>query len=148
MLENAKKFGKAISVVGIFLIVFVCGYFLANQLTSPQDINLTPGWQLIQLNGIVPKGSIAIIGSVKVGDTVLLCQNPRNRKATGFIQQGRINFYESMSVVTKTPVWVYFSKSYEFIIKKSAFSEECRQKMSQLTEKKVISIDEYDVGHQ
>ena len=143
---KAKKFLVKVMVIFIVVLVFCGVHLLVNKLTGPKDIKLSIGWQLVQINGVIPKGTVLIVSSES--NAVLPNQNPETKQATGFINQGRVNFYKSTWVMTKTKIWVYLpSDDYEFLTKKNDFVAQCQQKLSDLTEGKDILVDEYDVGH-
>lgn len=134
----------------MFVLVLAVGFGICSiftKLTGPKDVELVSGWQLVEINGIVPKGTVLIVSTESA--TVLPNQNPETRQVTGYINQGRVNFYKEYWVITKTRVWAYYPpQDYEFLIKRNNFVAECQKKLSELTEGKDVLVDEYDVGHQ
>jgi len=133
------KLGNGLIAIGLIFGLFLLGNGIVNSLTGPRIIHLDKGWQKIQINGIVPKGATVIVGIDS--DATLPSDDDRY---TGYINQGRVNFHESMWMITKTSVWVYYPEDYEFLQKKDNFSEQCVKKMSDLGG---TLISEYDVGH-
>lgn len=136
-----KNRGNYFLVVGLALGLIILISGLINSLTGPRVIHLEKGWQKIQINGIVPKGAIVI---VDIDSKATLPSD--DARYTGYINQGRVNFHESMWMMTETSVWVYYPDDYEFLQKKDNFSEQCSQKMSDLGGL-TKTIPEYDVGH-
>lgn len=144
---KTKKFlVRLLAVIVVLAIGFgLCS--LINKLSAPKDVELVSGWQMIQINGIVPKGAVLIVSND--AGTVLPSLLPEDKQATGFISEGRVNFYKSAWVITRIKVWAYFpSGDYEFLVKKTDFLTQCQEKLSDLTGGKAILANEYDVGHQ
>ena len=129
----------------VVLAAVAVGSVLLYRSVGPNDIELESGWQLIQIDGKIPKGAIVIV--TENSNAVLPNPDPETKRLTGYVNQGRINFYEPMWIVTETPVWVFYPEEYEFIQKKVDFYQQCLDKLSELTGKKQISMSEYDVGH-
>lgn len=136
---------KSIIWVVLVLVLVVGAFILIGKFIGPSKVKLETGWQLIQINGIVPKGTVLIVSTES--NTVLPTDGYSKRK-NAYISQGRVNFYKSIWVMTKTKVWAYYpDNDYEFIIKKNDFIKTCQEKLSLLTDGKEILLDEYDVGH-
>lgn len=132
-----------LGLVVVLALLVMC--LLIYQSAGPKDVKLEKGWQLIQIDGRVPKGAIVIVN--EKSNARLPNENPETKRVTGYITQGRVNFHEAMWMVTDSSVWVYFPEDYEFIQKKYDFSQTCLEKLSSLIGKEVLSMDEYDVGH-
>ena len=137
-----KKFGKYFLTIVLALSLFLGAIGLVDWVTGPKTIKVVSGWQKIQIDGVIPKGMIVIVNTDS--NAILPSEDSRS---TGYINEGRINFYESMWMITKTPVWVFCPEDYEFLQKKDNFSDECLEKLSDLTKTKQTSISEYFVGH-
>lgn len=144
------KMKKFFCRVLMFLVVLGIGFgifSLADKLTGPKDVKLESGWQLIEINGIVPKGAVLIVSDDS--DTILPNEHPETRGDTGYVTQGRVNFYMKYWVITKAKVWAYYPpKTDDFLVKRNDFVTECQQKLSDLTDGEGILVNEYDVGHQ
>jgi hypothetical protein len=138
-----KKFGKFLLVVLVSVLIMLIVVSLWRS-TCPKDVKLQSGWQLVQINGVVPKGAVVIVSADS--DAVLPNDSETNR-ATGYIYEGRVNFNQPMWMITKNPVWVFYPDKYEFLQKKDKFDLQCNEKLSSLVGKNVLVIDEYDVGH-
>lgn len=144
MEERRSRKGWKI-ILAVLIIAIVGGAFwLFSWLNSPKDVKLNPGWQQIQLEGIVPSGAVVIVD--QDSNAVFPSKNPETKQKNAFVSQGRINFLDGGWIITENKVWVYYPAEYEFILDKGEFNQECLDKLSDLTGNTETSCKEFDFG--
>lgn len=128
-------------VVVLTLLITTIVFWSQLQGQKVENVSLKAGWQKIQLNGIIPTGSVLVVNEDAI--TVF----PSASRQTINVSEGRIDVLDPLWVVTQTAVWVYYPPSYTLSLDRGYFWDECLQKLSDLTGEQSFTMKEYSFGH-
>jgi hypothetical protein len=142
---KVKKFKKVIRIsfvcVLLFTVVFAIGWGVYELVVfSNSPTKLEPGWNLVQLNGRVPAGTIIVFSDKS--ELIVVKEGDSNVSSTP-LRSGRATVVYAQRIISSKPVWVYSLPEGKGTIKINSFSDECLQKWETLNGGDISNYNEY-----